>query len=92
MAIIEQKYTALQDLINKLEERKNELTNKNENLSELMTTVFKLQIENLNVIILEAKLLLDKEKELLEDAYTKGHWNIYQNKFEEYYKETFKEY
>ena len=43
-------------------------------------------------IIDKINKLIPKEKEQLNDSYTKGHWNIYQNKFEEYYKETFNEY
>ena len=47
---------------------------------------------SIDYVIEEINKLIPKEKEQLNDSYTKGHWNIYQNKFEEYYKETFKEY
>ena len=47
---------------------------------------------SIDYVIDEINKLIPKEKEQLNDSYTKVHWNIYQNKFEEYYKETFNEY
>ena len=47
---------------------------------------------SIDYVIEEINKLIPKEKEQLNDSYIKGHWNIYQNKFEEYYRETFNEY